>query len=56
MTIDEARVGIGSQLQQQALNTLTENLARALVEIDTLKAAEAARVAAAKADCAAKSP
>jgi hypothetical protein len=39
MTIDEAKAAIGAELQQQALNTVIAELAKALVEIETLKAA-----------------
>ena len=56
MTQAEALASICAQINQQAINTLSENLARALVEIDELKAAEATRLAAAKADCDAKTP
>ena len=38
MTIDEAKAAIGAQLQQQALNTVVAELAKALVEIETTKA------------------
>ena len=38
MTIEEAKASIGAQLQQQALNTVVAELAKALVEIETTKA------------------
>ena len=39
MTIEEAKTAINTQIQSQAINTLVGELAKALVEIEALKAA-----------------